>query len=373
MILKRRIELNPKKNYLLLGPRRVGKSTFLKSEVTAEMRIDLLMSDVYFEYRSRPALLRERLQNSEGTVVIDEIQRIPELSHEVHWLIENTNLRFILSGSSARKLRKQGVTNLAGRLRTERMFPLTWQECPSDVTLMRLLQYGALPPILFSDEPELDLKDYCGEYLREEVHAEGFVRNLQAFTRFLELAAFSNAEIISYTATARDCGVSAKTVAEYYQILEDTLLGYFLEPFTKTKKCRAIQTKKFYYFDCGVTNCLLDRKLSEKTAEFGKSFEQFIVLETLAAASYNKNISRVNFWRSANGHEVDLLLNENTAVEIKSRGAHISDAAGILALEEDIPLKNKWIVTTESSSRQLANGIEVLTWKDYLQRLSAIL
>jgi predicted AAA+ superfamily ATPase len=370
MLLKRRTKLNPQKNYLLLGPRRVGKSTFLKSDRSEAQYIDLLMSDVYFEYRSRPALLRERFQSSSGTIIIDEIQRIPELSHEVHWLIENTNLRFVLSGSSARKLRKEGVTNLAGRLRTERMFPLTWQECPSDITLMQLLQYGALPPIVFSDEPSTDLKDYCGEYLREEVQSEGMVRNLQSFTKFLELAAFSNAELVSYTATARDCGVSAKTVAEYYQILEDTLLGYFLEPFTKTKKRRPIQTKKFYYFDCGVTNTLLDRILSEKTPDFGKSFEQFLVLETLAAASYDKNISKVNFWRSSNGQEVDLLLNENTAIEFKARAAHMTDASGILALEEDIPLKNKWIVTTEAYPRQLSNGVEVLPWQEYLKRLT---
>lgn len=370
MILTRRISLKPERSYLLLGPRRVGKSTFLRHEVEAQVRIDLLQSDVFFEYRSRPALLRERFGNHHGTIIIDEIQRIPELANEVHWLIENSGLRFILSGSSARKLRKQGVTNLAGRLRTQRMTPLTWKECPPETELESLLQYGSLPPLVFSNEPDLDLKDYCGEYLREEVQSEGLVRNLPSFTKFLELAAFSNAELLSYAAVARDCGVSAKTVAEFYQILEDTLLGYFIEPFTRTKKRRSIQTRKFYYFDCGVCNSLLGRKISSKTPEFGKSFEQFLVLETLAASFYERTIEKIHFWRSSNGLEVDLILNEHTAVEFKAGSVHAVDAKGILALAEEIPLKNKWIVSRETHPRRLENGVEVLPWQLFLERIS---
>lgn len=370
MLLPRRFVLNPKKNYLILGPRRVGKSTYLKHDIEAAIRIDLLQSDVFFEYRSRPALLRERFSDAKGTLIIDEIQKIPDLANEVHWMIENTPLRFVLSGSSARKLRKQGVTNLAGRLRTQRVVPLTWQECPTGTQLETILQYGTLPPLLFSDEPDLDLKDYCGEYLREEVQAEGLVRNLPSFTRFLELAAFSNSELLSYASVARDCGVSAKTVGEYYQILEDTLLGYLIEPYTKTKKRRAIQTRKFYFFDCGVCNTLLGRKVAPKTPEFGKCFEQFLVLETLAASFYSRKIDKVQFWRSANGSEVDLLLNEHTAVEFKAGRVHAIDAKGILALEEDLPLKNKWIVCREEYPRKLEHGVEVLPWQDYLQRLA---
>ena len=329
-----------------------------------------LMNDVFFEFQSRPALLRERFKSCSGTIIIDEIQRIPELSHEVHWLIENSQLRFILSASSARKLRKEGVTNLAGRLRTQRVAPLTWLECPPDTELEKMLQFGMLPPIFFSSEASLDLKDYCGEYFREEVKSEGLVRNLNAFTKFLEFAAFSNSELVSYASIARDCGVSAKTVAEYYQILEDTLLGFFVEPFTKTMKRRAVQTRKFYYFDCGVANTLLGRTLSPKTPEFGKSFEQFLVLETIAASFYEREVEKIQFWRSANGAEVDLLINEHTAVEFKSGAVHAPDAAGILALSQDIPLKNKWIVCRESHIRQMENGVEVLPWQEYLKRIA---
>jgi predicted AAA+ superfamily ATPase len=370
MVLKRRLDLDQRRSYLLLGPRRVGKSTFLKTELKPDVLIDLLMSDVYFDYRSRPSLIRERYAHMTGTIVIDEVQRVPELVSEVHWMLENTKVRFVLSGSSARRLRQEGTTNLAGRLRTQRMAPLTWQECRDVFVLEDRLQYGMLPPIVFSDDPSLDLKDYCGEYLKEEVQSEGLVRNLPAFTRFLEMAAFNNAELLNYATVARDCGVSAKTVAEYYQILEDTLLGFFLEPFTKTRKRRATQTRKFYYFDCGVSNTLLGRRLSPRTPEFGKVFEQWLVLEAFHAAFYERRIEHIQFWRSSGGLEVDLLLNESTAVEFKSGRVHDADAQGILALAEDIPLKNKWIVSREEIPRMLACGVEVLPWQDYLTRLA---
>ena len=368
-MLKREIELNESKNYIILGPRRTGKSTFLREEVKTQYYIDLLKNDVYFDYQSNPSLLRERFGHLEGTVVIDEIQRLPELVSEVHWLIENSRLRFILSGSSARKLRAQGIGNLAGRLRTQRFMPLTWRECRSIFTLDERLQYGMLPPILYSDEPKFDLKDYCGEYLREEVQAEGLVRNLPGFTRFLEAAALSNAEQLSYSTVARDCGVSAKTAAEYYKILEDTLLGHFLEPYTKSIKRRALKSRKFYYFDCGVTNTLLGRTISPKTPEYGKSFEQFLFLETLAAQYYFRNIDTLHFWHSANGQEVDLIINEHIAVEFKSGKVHPADAKGIAALEEEMPLDAKWIVCREDVPRRTYKGIEVLPWKEYLERL----
>ena len=371
MVLKRRIAFGPDRSYLLLGPRRVGKSTYLRHELDVDVFVDLLMSDVFYDYRARPALLRERYSNVSGTLVIDEIQRIPDLLSEVHWMIENCGMRFILSGSSARRLRREGVTNLAGRLRTQRMAPLTWMECRELFSLDERLQFGMLPPIVLSDDPGRDLRDYCGEYLKEEVQAEGLVRNLPAFTRFLEAAAFNNAELVNYSNIARDCGVSAKTVAEYYQILKDTLLGFILEPYTRTRKRRALKTGKFYYFDCGVSNALLGRVVSPKTPEYGKVFEQFLVLETIHASFYEAGIERVQYWRSASGIEVDLLINEHTAVEFKSGSVHDRDAHGLLALGEELPLKNRWIVCKEQVPRILSSGVEVVPWFDYLERLCA--
>jgi len=370
-MLKRRLELDSQKNYLLLGPRRVGKSTLIKSLNKDYELIDLLKTDVFFEYRSRPALLREQFSRSSKLIVIDEVQKVPDLLSEVHWLIENTSNRFLLTGSSARKLRRSGATNLAGRLKTVHLHPLTFAEIPGFELLQRL-QYGGLPPMVLGSEPWDELKNYAGEYLKEEVLAEGLVRNIPAFSRFLELAALSNGEQLSYATTARDTGVSAKTVAEYFQILVDTLLGHFLEPYTRTIKRRSVMTPKFYYFDTGVANVLLRRRLSDKTAEFGKAFEHFLVLETLAAQSYTKGIETVRYWRSSSGLEVDLLLNEDTAVEFKSGSIHVADTKGLQALAEELPLKHRWVVGRETRPRLLENGVEVLPWQDYLQRIGEL-
>lgn len=369
-MLKRRVSLDFTRSNLLLGPRRVGKSTLIRHLEQPFQLIDLLKTDVFFEYRSRPALLREQFAKTAELIVIDEVQKIPELLSEVHWLIENSGNRFLLTGSSARKLRRSGGTNLAGRLKTVHLHPLTYAEIPG-FDLLDRLQYGSLPPIVLGNDPWGDLKDYCGEYLKEEILAEGLVRNIPAFSRFLELSALSNSEQLSYAAIARDSGVSAKTVAEYFQILVDTLLGHFLEPYTRTVKRRSVMTAKFYYFDTGVPNILLRRRLSEKTGEFGKAFEHFLVLETIAAQSYGKALERLNYWRSSNGYEVDLLLNEEIAVEFKSGPIHLSHTKGIMALAEELPLKGRWIVGREARPRTLANGVEVLPWQEYLRRLGA--
>jgi len=371
VMLERSLKLHQGKNYLLLGPRRVGKTTYLRTHFADCETIDLLKRDVFFEYRTSPHLLRERYADGEGTIVIDEIQLIPDLLYEIHWMIENTNRTFVLSGSSARKLRRTGVTNLAGRLASVHMVPLTHAEIP-DFDLHRQLQFGSLPPILFSDNPTDDLKNYCGEYLKEEIQSEGIVRNLPSFTRFLESAALANTEMISYTSQARDCGVAAKTIKAYYQIIIDTLLGYMLEAFTKTQKRRAITAPKFYFFDCALPNTILERTLSPKTPEFGKAFEHFLILETIAAMHYGSRISKLHYWRSASGFEVDLIINEHTAVEFKTGSIHIQDTRPLMTLNEEIPLKNKWIVGLESKTRSLENGVLVLPWQEFLSRLNQI-
>ena len=371
MILARRLNLSPKKNHLLLGPRRVGKTTFLRSKFQNCETVDLLKRDTFFEYRTAPHLLRERYSQGKGTIIIDEIQLIPDLLYEVHWLIENTRRRFVLCGSSARKLRRTGVTNLAGRLSSSYMVPLTFEELPK-FDLKKRLQFGSLPPIVFSDDPAGDLKDYCGEYLKEEIQSEGYVRNLPSFARFLESAAIANSEIISYTSQARDCGVAAKTIKDYYQILIDTLLGYILEAFTRSHKRRAITAPKFYFFNCAIPNTILGRILSPKTPEFGKSFEHYLILETIAAMRYDGRITKLNYWRSTSGFEVDLLIDEHTAVEFKAGRVHTHDSKALLALADELPLKNLWIVSLEDSPRRFENGVEVVPWKEYLLRLKQL-
>ncbi len=372
MVIDRRLRLPRGQNVLLLGPRRVGKTTYLRKQVQADVWIDLLKTDEFLAYATRPALLRERYAEGDGLIVIDEVQRLPDLLFEVHWLIENSRRKFILSGSSARALRRRGVTNLAGRLRSAQLFPLTWQELGSKFQLLPRLQHGGLPPVVFADDPAGELRAYCGEYLREEIQAEGLVRNLATFSRFLEAAALSNAQLLSYAPIARDCGVSGKTVQEYFQILEDTLLGFRLQPWTRSRKRRAIHSPKFYFFDCGIPNVLLGRTLSSKTREFGHAFEHGMVLETLAAAHHDRRFEQLRFWRSASGFEVDLLLDDHTAVEFKAGTVRDGDVAGLVALAEDMPLRRRWIVCTETVPRRLPGGIEVLPWQEYLARIQVI-
>lgn len=372
LLQSRRLNIPQNRSCLLLGARQTGKSTWLRHQCEHQVYIDLLMSDVFFEYQSHPELLRQRYAQFENTtIVIDDIQKIPELINEVHWLVENTSLRFILSGSSARKLRKQGVTNLAGRLKSRRMLPLTFKEL-DQYELVDRLQYGSLPPIVFSEDPGDDLKDYCGEYLKEEIYAESLVRQIGPFTRFLEMAAIGNTQLLSYSTIAKDCGITSKTVKEYYQILEDTLLGYHLMPFIKTQKRKSISTPKFYFFDTGLPQCLLNRKLSPKTPEFGQAFEHGMILEAFAQMFYDRNIESLKYWRSKGGVEVDLIINEALAVEFKSGKIDIKDCKGLLALSEELNLKEKWLVCMEEQPRQLPNQIEVLPWKTYLERLSEL-
>ncbi len=234
------------------------------------------------------------------------------------------------------------------------------------------IRHGCLPPIVLSKTPYEDLKDYCGEYLKEEIQNECILRNIPSFSRFLETAALSNAELVSYAPIARDCGVSAKTVAEYFQVLEDTLIGFFLNPYTRTRKRLPILARKFYFFDCGVPNVLLQRKPSARTPEFGKSFEQLLVLESFASLFYDRKIENLSFWRSASGYEVDLLIDDHTAVEFKSGTVHAQDCAGLAALAQEMKLKNRWIVSTETHPRLLGCGIEVIPWRSYPERLASL-
>jgi predicted AAA+ superfamily ATPase len=217
----------------------------------------------------------------------------------------------------------------------------------------------------------LVLKDYSGEYLKEEIQAEGTVRNLAAFSRLLEVAAIQNGQILSYESIGRETGVSGKTAQEYFQILIDTLIGFYLPAWTKTVKRRSIQVPKFYFFDCGIPNALLSRSLSSKTPEWGQAFEHFMILETRACAFYEKTLEKMNYWRSHSKFEVDLLIDGHTAEEFKTGSVRSEHTNGLIALSEDLKLKNLWIVGTEPDSRRLVGNIEYMNWKEYLSRIQA--
>jgi len=302
------LRLPPRQPAFLWGPRRVGKSYWIREHCKRAPIIDLLQSDVFGEYAARPALLRERFGSKrDSLVVIDEIQKIPALLDEVHWIIENTSQAFLLTGSSARKLRRGHANLLAGRAWRRQMLPLTSQEV-DEIDLEQVMISGLLPPHFLSTDPIEDLRAYVGDYLKEEIAAEALTQNIPAFAEFLRVAAITSSELINYTNVARESGVSAKVVRSYFSILEDTYLGFRLPPWRRARNRRLIETEKFFLFDVGVANYLARRRPMLGGSEFGKSFEHYILMELKAYQAYREPEMELSFWRTAAGQEVDFIL-----------------------------------------------------------------
>ena len=359
----------------LWGARQTGKSTLLRTLFPDAHFYDLLKSDLYKQLSQRPALLREELEltaKDSDLVIIDEVQKIPELLDEVHWLIENKHLRFILCGSSARKLKRCGANLLGGRAIRNVLFPLVSAEIP-DFDLIKAVNNGMLPPFYPLANPQKRLQSYVGDYLKEEIYAEALTRNLNSFSRFLEIAALTDGEMINYQNIASDCGVSAPTVKEYFNILYDTLLAYNIPAYTKAKKRRLIQTPKCYLFDIGVVNCLTGRKsLRPGSIDFGHALEHLIVQEIIAYLEYNGCEQKLSYWRTTSGYEVDAVLGDaETAIEIKSceevQSRHLH---GLKAFKEEHPEARLIIVSLDARPR-LFNGVEVWPAQRFLQQLWA--
>lgn len=356
----------------LWGARQVGKSTLVKKLFPEAKVYDLLKSDEYSRLLRRPQLLREELISYDETkiVVIDEIQKIPSLLDEVHWLIVNRGIRFVLCGSSARKLKRVGTNLLGGRALPVMLFPLVSAEIPN-FDLFRAINNGMIPRHYMVQNSQKRLEAYIGVYLKEEIQEEAVVRQLSSFNRFLDVAAQCDGEMINYTNIAQDCGVSATTIKEYFNILEQTLIGYMIPAFTLSKKRRAITTKKFYYFDVGVVNYLLNRSnLQPGSIDFGHAFEHFMIQEIVAYLSYYEKRERLSYWRTANGYEVDAIIGDaRVAIEFKSsEEVQSKHTKGLRAFEEDFPEARKIIVSLDCYKRIL-NGIEVIPAMEFLQML----
>lgn len=357
---------------ILFGARQVGKSTLVRELYPDAKIYDLLKSDEYERLLRKPALLREELLAISGNnvVIIDEIQKIPALLDEVHWLIENTAIKFILCGSSARKLRRTGTNLLGGRALTYSLNPLVSAEIP-DFDLIKAVNNGMIPRHYMIENPQKRLQSYVGTYLREEIQNEAVVRQLASFNRFLEVAAQTDGEIVNYTNIASDCGVSATTIKEYFTILEQTLIGRMVSSFKKTSKRRVTAAPKFYYFDIGVVNYLLHRRgLLPGSADFGHAFEHFIVQEISAYMDYNCYDNALSYWHTNGGYEVDLILgNADVAIEIKSaEEVQSRHTRGLKAFLEDFP-KTRPIIVSMDRSRRLLNGIEVIPVYEFLKML----
>jgi len=361
-----------RKSVLLLGPRQTGKSFLIRRALPRAKVYNLLDNDVFLRLSRRPSLLREELTEADEVVVIDEIQKLPALLDEVQLLIDEGRKRFLLTGSSARKLRRGGANLLGGRCATATLHPLVSAEIP-DLNLARALQFGTLPSIHLSPDPEADLVDYVGTYLREEIAAEGLTRNVPAFSRFLEVAALCSGRQINYTKISNDAQVARSTVQEYFEILKDTLLAYELPSWQRSVKRKPVQVHKFYFFDVGVERSLRGGgPLLEKSPEFGAALEAFIFHELRAYADYRGlRQESLHYWRSKSGYEVDFVLAGRTAVEVKSsRTVSTQDLKGLRALAEEGTLRDFICVSLESSPRRVA-GVEIVPWRLFLERLWA--
>ena len=364
--------------FFLWGPRQTGKTTLLRRAYPDAIWVDLLKADEYRRYLERPELLREELQSrpQSGQVVIDEVQKVPVLLDEVHWMHEHLAIRFALCGSSARKVRRGAANLLGGRAIRYELHGLTANEIGPDFDLVRLLNHGYLPSLYESDRPAQRLAAYVGDYLKEEVAAEGLVRNLPVFSAFLGTAALSDGDLVNFANIARDCGVSGPTVKGHFGILEDTLLGRWLPAFTKRPKRRVVAAPKFYFSDVGVVNHLARRGTLQPGGElFGKAFENWVFHELVAGNAYREAGAELHYWRLASGIEVDFIIgNMAVAIEAKASSKITSDhLKGLRHLHEDHPRARRIVVCLEPKRRLTDDGIEVLPVSAFIKELDALL
>jgi predicted AAA+ superfamily ATPase len=356
------------KSHFLFGPRQTGKTSWIRHALPKARVYDLLDSAVFMALSHRPGRLGEELTAKGEIVVIDEVQRLPELLNEVHRLIEARGTRFLLTGSSARKLRSGGVNLLGGRARTKYMHPLTRRELGPHFDLTRAIERGTLPSIYFSDDPKADLDAYTGAYLQQEIVAEGATRNVPAFSRFLRIAAHANATMVNFTKVSNDAQVPRTTVYEYFEILQNTLLLHEVPAWKRSKKRKPIVSSKYYFFDVGVVSALQGRLVRAATPEFGHAFETWILHELLAHRDYVSG-DGVNYWRSTSGFEVDFIVGDHTAIEVKgSENVSAADLRSLKALAEEKLLRRYLCVCLEPRRRQVGK-ITVLPYGEFLEEL----
>ena len=356
----------------LWGARQVGKTTLLETLYPNARFYDLLKAKEFERLLRRPSILSEELDsfNEGDVVIIDEIQKIPQLLDEVHSLIHKKGIRFILSGSSARKLKRCGANLLGGRALKKVLYPLVSREIP-DFDLIKAVNNGMIPRHYLVKNPWERFRAYIGVYLNEEIREEAFSRNLNSFSRFLEVAALTNGEMVVYKNIAQDCGIDHRTVKDYFEILEDTLIGYLIQGFSGTQKRRAIQAPKFYFYDVGIANYLLNRKNMHPGSEiFGHSFEHYIIQELIAYIGYTDAVEKLTYWRTSSGYEVDAIIgNGRIAIEIKSceevKSRHLK---GLKAFKEDFE-NVRLIIVSLDKYRRLMNEVEVFPAEEFLKDL----
>ena len=363
------------KSLFVFGPRATGKTSLIESQLADRAFIvDLLDSKFYLPLCENPARLQEMISlHQDKVVVIDEIQKFPAILDEVHRLIEKEHRIFLLTGSSARKLKRENANMLGGRASQTHLHPLTWFELDrtKQFDLDRYLRYGSLPRIYLSNDPQQELYDYVDTYITQEIQIESEIRNLPAFSRFLRVAALHSGDLCNYAGTASDVGLSAKTIKDYFEILDDTLLGYMLTPWRSGKSRKSIAKAKHYLFDCGVMHTLSRTEFLDRNSNlFGRSFEHFILNEVRAYNSYKRVRWDLCFWRSKHGAEVDIIINDECAIEVKST-AKVSndDIKGLVAIGDEGTWQQRILVSQDPIDRYNESGLAILGWTTFLKKL----
>lgn len=382
-MLNRFLKLPKKSSFFLLGPRQTGKTTLINSQLDPrDFSYNLMHHDTYLTYKKEPSLFRLQIEKAMKSkqrpkrIFLDEIQKVPELLDEIQSLMDRFPCQFIMTGSSARKLRRASANLLGGRARVKHLHPLIFEELQQDFDLELVLQLGSLPATYNQKikEQQAILKAYTQVYLQEEIQAEALTRNIGGFSRFLEIAANQSGEMVNYSAVGRDCGLATRTVQSYYEILEDTLIAFRLDPYRKSPRKRLMGHPKFYFFDTGVTNALNYRLQARLNPSIrGHLFEQWIILETYRYLDYLDSEIRLYYWRTNHGAEVDLILEKHgkvlAGIEIKSnRQIASSHLSGLRSFRDDHPKAQYLLVTPKGKPFNL-NFAEVLPFEHYLSWL----
>ena len=372
----RSLNTSKSNSFFIFGARGTGKTTYLRETFTEvdAYRIDLLDQSVLAELDARPERLAGIVaRQKKPWIIVDEIQKVPALLDEVHRLIESEQQKFVLTGSSARKLKRNAANLLAGRAFVFKLFPLTHQELGDRFELDEVLSYGSLPKV-FSFTTHRDkvlfLKSYADTYLKEEIQAEAVVRNIQSFSRFLKMSALTNGKMLNFSTLSSDAGIPASTLREYYQILQDTLVGFLLPAWTKTVKRKAMSTSKFYFFDIGVAHELSSiTKIEPHSDLYGQAFEHFIAMELRAYLSYTRKHLSLSYWAAKNGQEVDFIIGDSVAIEVKTtKSVSAKHLKGLKTLQEENICKRYFLISLDKVHR-ISDGIEIMYWEDFLNHL----
>ena len=359
----------------LFGPRMTGKTAYIENELQkkAILSITFLDGDTLDAFRRNPVLLRSMLNGrTEGLVIVDEVQLFPPVLLDIQYIMTHSDIHFLLTGSSARKLKKSGSNLLGGRAGIVPMHPLVWKEIRDrNPDLDCVFATGMLPKAFTSKSYQTQLRNYVRGYLDNEIAAEGERRDLGVFSSFLTFAASENTELVNYTNVSRDIGMSADTIKGWYQILVDTFIGYYLRPYRKGSKRIPVNTSKFFFFDVGVARTAARMPVpSETMTEYGKMFENYIFMELKAYIDYRMTDDELYFWRTREGYEVDFVVENKVAIEVKtSKNISNRELRGIRAFMDENAVKDYIIVCRELFERTTEDGIRIMPWKVFLDKL----